>query len=228
MALFIFDFDYTIANGHTHNAIVDKIKVERKASGGESSTAKDKEAQWELVKGIPPIDAERFKKSIQAMLDDGHQVAIASFSSYGEHIIPRYLREVVKLSDALMSKIHIVSWLPEEPTKADKNKHIEQIIKHYNYDTTYKASIALIDDSAPNLLGAYAQGYTVIESERDGSHYKNIDYFLQAVKPGENYDMFCSHQIFEPSGLNYTKVIKLTVGLDVDDTDSEEKPTPKM
>lgn len=160
MPLVIIDFDYTIANGHTHNIIC-------------CSDAKDTEQQWESVKDIKPVgSAEEWNEVLTTLLDNKHQVAIASFNAFG-HIIPRYLKEVIGLKPEQLEKIHIESWLPENPNIADKNTHIENIKKTLNFKEK-TSDIILVDDGWHNITRAAKESYSVIVATKDGAHLKKL------------------------------------------------------
>lgn len=160
MAVFIIDFDRTIVNGHTHNTIA---RFHKTLIGPNPAWEIDEQhAQWELVKNIPPITALDldWKTVLKALLHQGHQVAIASFSSY-PHIITRYLQEVIGLSEADIGKIYIEAWLPEQPSIANKNKHIHRILQHFKFKGA-REDIVIVDDSKINTDAAIAEHFTVI------------------------------------------------------------------
>lgn len=154
-ALFIFDFDLTISQEHVHNLLASAI-----ASGYINAT--DKDALWNYVKHVKPTGSkERWRNLFKTLLNEGHRVAIASFSGYKDILI-RYLREIIGLDDVMLNSIFIESWLPDNPNRADKSKHIENVIKHFNF-TANPEWVVLIDDSKINCYSARTKNYTVIE-----------------------------------------------------------------
>lgn len=163
MALFVIDFDHTIADGHTHNTISRAIMCQAVASD-------DENAQWDIVKGMPALGgANRWKAIFQSLLENGHDLAIASFNSYS-HVIPRFLREVIGLNDAEISRIFINSWLPSNPRAADKNEHIEQIINHFYPrlgERPRRDHVILVDDSSNNILAAEIADFRAIHAKPD-------------------------------------------------------------
>lgn len=165
MMIFIFDFDETITSEHTHNMITDVINAEIEAFG-ESKTKYDIERQWNLIKNINPIFASiAWRELFTNIPAAGHHIAIASHGTYGSHLIPRYLKEVLNLPADLVDKIQIESWLPPKD-RLNKNQHIENVIRNYSgYN-----QVILIDDSIDNLKSAEEKGYSVVQATTDGAH----------------------------------------------------------
>jgi len=175
MGIFIIDFDRTIANGHTHNTIARFYKTIQ--GPNPSWNAEEQQDQWNLVKHIPPITAGNltWKTVIETMLNNGHQVAIASFSSY-PHIIPQYLLQVIGLSADLVKQVHIEAWLPEQPATANKNNHIMNVLQHFKF-AGHKNQVVIIDDAKTNTDAALAEHFVVIPAHdklgnpfTDGKH----------------------------------------------------------
>lgn len=163
MALFVIDFDRTIVKGHTHNVISGAIVAR-------TIHKTDQEAQWALVSGFDAIGgADRWRMIFRSLLEKGHDVSIASFNSY-PYIIPRFLREVIGLSDDEISRIHVNSWLPADPSKANKNDHIEQIIGHFYRglgERPARDQVVLIDDSDNNILAAEIAEFRTVHAKPD-------------------------------------------------------------
>lgn len=154
MALFILDFDNTITSENTHNA------VSNISNGG-------LEAIWDIVGKIPPLgSANSWKNAINSIFEHEHLLAIASFNAYGTFIIPRYLEEVIGLDITQIENIHIESWLPANPTNANKNEHIELSIKDLKY-TGPSHTVVLIDDDLKNIQAAKEKGYKTIHAVGD-------------------------------------------------------------
>lgn len=177
-ALFIIDFDFTIAQEHVHNLLSSAI-----ASG--LLKANDSDAQWNYVKSIPPTGTKEAWRNLFAKLErEGCDVAIASFCDY-KTVVERYLREKIGLPEAIMKKIYIESWLPANPNSADKTKHIENVIKHFNYTGT-PDSIVLIDDSKINLNAARAKHYRVVEVTPGDKAGQHIAIAMELLEQMEN------------------------------------------
>ncbi len=166
MGLFAIDFDYTIANGHTHNTILDAIVAAKKQ--GDTSLKADKEKHWDLVKNIPPVGtAKNWQEIFSTLLDDGHQICIVSFNAY-PHIIDRYLGEVLQLSPEIIAQIKVVAWLPKNAATANKNEHIAQAIEAFDYRGH---TVVLVDDSKTNTDAAERLGYDVILADPEKANH---------------------------------------------------------
>lgn len=161
MALFVIDFDNTMVKGHTHNTIANAIRAKTIRND-------DEEAQWALVRGFTALGgAGRWRTLLRSLLENGHQVSIASFNSY-KHVIPRFLREVVGLNEDEINRIHVNAWLPDDPRNSNKNEHIEQVIMHYYPDARPKSDqVILIDDSLNNIVSAQLAEYQVVYAKPD-------------------------------------------------------------
>lgn len=154
-ALFIIDFDLTISQEHVHNLLAGAIVAGL-------IKANDTEAQWQFIKNVAINGTkERWKTFFETLLKDGHDVAIASFCDF-KPIVERYLREKIGLDEATLKKIYIESWLPQNANSADKTKHIENVIHHFNFQGKPEL-IVLVDDSKINCRAARAQNHTVVE-----------------------------------------------------------------
>ena len=179
MALFILDFDGTIASGNTHNAVAHLTKMDD---------------MWEVIKEIPPIgSSDIWRDTIRSILVQGHSLAIASFNAYGSTIIPRYLQEIIGLTEQEVQNIHIESWLPLHPSQANKNEHIAYSIKDMGY-TGLPVSIVLVDDDEKNILAASQKGYKTIQAT--GNYIEHIQHLSEDWNysaPSNN----CIHQFFK-------------------------------
>jgi hypothetical protein len=163
MALFVIDFDHTLVDGHTHNTIARAILCQVVASDNE-------EAQWDLVKGMTALGgSDKWKAVFQSLFDNGHDVAIASFNSY-KHVISRFLREKIGLSEHQISRIFINSRLPQNARAANKNEHIEQIINHFYPrfgERPRRDQVVLVDDSDGNIFAAQVAEFRTIHAKPD-------------------------------------------------------------
>lgn len=177
MALFIIDFDRTIVDGHTHNTILTAIR-------SRGVTADDKEAQWGLIKTMHALGgSDKWKAVFTSMLENGHHVAIASFNSY-PHVIPRFLREVIGLTEDQVSRIHVNAWLPADPVSADKNEHIEQIISHFYPagDRPRRDQVVLVDDSDNNIIAAEVADFRAVQAEKDLMFFGQVEALIAELK----------------------------------------------
>jgi hypothetical protein len=159
MALFILDFDETITSENTHNAASHLTKTEE---------------MWDVIKEIEPVSgAEIWRDTIRAILAKGHGLAIASFNAHGSLLIPQYLQEVIGLNEDEVNVIHIESWLPSKPAKANKNEHISHSIKHMRYNGV-PDTIVLVDDDLKNITAASKNGYKTIHAA--GKYIEHIQH----------------------------------------------------
>lgn len=144
--LFIFDFDLTITSQHIHNLIMQGHQQGLIDLG-------DQESIWSYVKEIPAsMDNDAWRELLEDLIDAGHFVGIATFNEF-QFIVKRYLGEALKISDHYLQKIHIEAWLPQNPMLANKNKHINEIIRHFDF-IGEKDHIIFVDDSDHNCLAA--------------------------------------------------------------------------
>ncbi|CAM4503169.1 MAG: hypothetical protein LEGION0403_FIIPPAGN_01855 [Legionella sp.] len=159
MALFILDFDETIASENTNNAVSHLTKIDE---------------MWDVIKEIQPIrGAEIWRDTICSILAKGHSLAIASFNAYGRLFIPRYLQEIIGLSTDEIQVIHIESWLPLKPGEANKNEHITFAIKDMEYIGS-PDTIVLVDDDLKNTTAAGKNGYKTIHAA--GKYIEHIQH----------------------------------------------------
>lgn len=176
MALFIVDFDHTIVDGNTHNALY-------------SITSLDRDHMWGLIQNLQPIGSrEIWQQTLRKILANHHKIAVASFNAYGSVVIPMYLEKMIGLTPSEIKQIHIESWLPSNPDNANKNEHIAGILKDMKY-TGKKNSIILVDDDPKNIAAAQEAGFTTIIA--NGMHMKAmVDLSLSLLKT-------TTHRFFE-------------------------------
>jgi hypothetical protein len=216
MALIIIDFDNTITSQHTYHIIQQAISKER-------SVESDQEAQWALVKNIAAIqcvdgDTTLTWAELFAKIDaEGHSIGIASFNSYGPTIIPRYLKHVIGLSDELIAKIVIDSWLPSDSEQNSKNKHIFNIKNKFNY-RNLMATIVMIDDDQNDdiLSNAIDRGFSTVKAYDDGRHLKYLnDSVLPMFKSdSDQFAAFKTNQRGGPHGIDFSgDVIQMDFGM---------------
>lgn len=164
MAYFAIDFDRTIASRQTHSLIAENIV----------SIGTDPEQQFKAIESVKPIVSAETQKTwrdaFEAILQDGHQVAIVSFSNFP--VILRYLKECVGLPQEMLDQIKIVSWLPKNK-KLGKNEHIKQALKESKY-TGADDTVVLVDDDKNNIILAQKCGYQGILADETGSQIDEI------------------------------------------------------
>lgn len=172
-AVFLIDFDGTIAIGHTHYSIVQAISNRH--------IPDKKESHWHYIRDLvrhhgrhhPTVSAEEWRKVFTTLINDGHKVGIISFSLF-PHMIENYIREVVGLPEELAAKVYVYAHLPEDPRSANKNHHIQTALKHFNYHSDDMSRVILIDDSFNNIMGAANLGCTTVMVDEKHSHLEKI------------------------------------------------------
>ena len=216
MALIIIDFDNTITSKHTYHIIQQAISKQQHLQT-------DQAAQWELVNNIPAIqyvDGDKtltWAELLVKMDAEGHQIGIASFNRYGPNIIPRYLKYVIGLNDALIAKIAVDSWLPSEVEQNSKNKHIFTIKNKLEY-RNLMATIVLVDDDQQEeiLPSAIERGFSTLKAYDDGRHLKYLnDSVLPMLKPdSDRFIEFKNNQRNWPHGIDFSgDVVEIDFGI---------------
>lgn len=146
--------------------------------------------QWLLVKDMRPIgDPQKWHEAFHTLIEDGHDIAMVSFSSFGNHIIPRYLKEIIKLDESFIAKhITVISSLPDlnDPTKRNKNAHMDEATqKTKSGKNSYlpHEMVLIDDDERDNIPSARARKFHTIPAQHNGSH---IDKILDLSKKIKN------------------------------------------
>jgi len=167
--LFCIDMDGTIVDGHTHNIIWN-------AAQRTPAILQDPEAQWGLVKHLRPIgggDPAAWRKLFHTLIQDGHSIAITSFSSFGKYIIKRYLNEVIGLDEDFIEKhIRVVSSLPKD--QSTKQPHILRAQKKTGRTNLLPEKIILCDDRFELVWDAIHKKYIGIFATKDGAHIQAL------------------------------------------------------
>lgn len=151
----IFDFDLTISAEHLHGAANYYFLNVNPAAYKMPLDQAALDQLWQYLLSTNALittgDAHDWQRIFTVLIASGYHVSIASFSSYPT-LIERFLREIVKLPPDVMQKIYrIEAWLPERPEIADKNTHLQQILRIENDEITSGfEQIILIDDSSTN------------------------------------------------------------------------------
>jgi len=154
--LFCFDFDQTIVKGHFHHLLCEEKK--RIESTG---TIFDVCKYLDVLLDDPSVgfkNQTRLRDVIKRALDNGHFVAITSFTSYPEVFTPTLLR--LGLSPQDVEKIPGYSGLPNSYA-AGKNEHIDHAMEHFGLKN--KNLVWLIDDDGRNCSKANSNGFKSIQ-----------------------------------------------------------------
>lgn len=183
-AVFLIDFDGTIASGHVHNTLV--------AAHDAGSVTKELESQWQYLKQLmeqegqhhPLGSAQEWKNIFETLLKDGHKVAVISFSLF-PLVIHRYLSEVIGLSEEQSAQVYIYTRLPSNPKTANKNHHIQHALRHFEFHGDM-ANVVVVDDSSRNIHGANDLGCTTIMANTGHSHLAEILALSEKLKSVRN------------------------------------------
>ncbi len=162
--LFCIDADMTIIDGHTHNTIWDAVEKNR-------GILVDSEAQWDLVKHFHPLggNPQAWHDLFHTLINDGHSVAIVSFSSFGENILPRYLHNVIGLDkDFIAQHICIISRLPKNQTT--KDGHILEAKEKTGRTNLPPQKIVLCDDKDELVWDAIRRKYAGVFATSNAEH----------------------------------------------------------
>jgi|GEM_PF-5354705 len=137
--VFVIDFDGTITSKNTHNLITAEIEKD-------FSVALDVKKQEEIFQAVHPVgSAQSWGHVFESLSNDGHPAGIASFNRYGRYI-PHYLNTVIRLSNDRTQQIKIAAWMPDNPTAANKNLHIQNILQQMNLQES-EVVVVLVDDN---------------------------------------------------------------------------------
>ena len=155
--LFCFDFDQTIVKGHFHHLLtVERNKI----------TSSGKNKKFDVVNHTKVLlndssvglkNPDKLKEAIQLALQNGHHVAITSFTSYPETFIPTL--EKLGLSKDEIDLIPGISGFPAS-NNVGKNDHIRQAMARFGINNN--KSVWLIDDDPSNCDRARAEGFQAV------------------------------------------------------------------
>ncbi|KIE05336.1 hypothetical protein NF27_DT01100 [Candidatus Jidaibacter acanthamoeba] len=176
--LVCFDFDQTILNEHSHN----QIKCKQLSNFSEHIEA---DYLGELINQEPDgvfKNREKLLETFNLFFEQGHNIAITSFTEYKSLIIP--VLKFLGLSKEQLSKIHVEAWLPKTQdymSKFGKNGHIRKAMDHFKVNE-YQL-VMLIDDSINNIeIAKHNNIKTVLVSTK---HNPDPAYLDESVKLGE-------------------------------------------
>lgn len=209
MLLICIDFDLTLVNGHFHNVL-----IELGVPPGNAANHVDG-----LIKTFGLKNPEKIKELIITALNNGHHIAIVSFSLYPETILPTLERILSPemTAENIREKIYIRTGFPVagETSPNCKQEHIADAMKHYGLNPESaddKKRVILMDDSKANFLKALESGHKAIlvpnlpNPKPDyindiilalNDHQSNLEKILEIGKlktfkenPGQNYLVF--------------------------------------
>ena len=110
------------------------------------------EQQWTAVKDIIPRGKPgEWKKAIETMIADSHDLAIVTKSSFPD-IVRRYMLEQVGISEETLKKLYFdcASSINKEP---GKNGHIKRAKEHFGRSEN-DTNVILVEDDKSNLKTA--------------------------------------------------------------------------
>jgi len=155
--LFCFDFDQTLVNGHFHNTICN-AKLKRKEQLPQFVDQLLADPNMGLK------NSKEVKEIMRSALQNGHSVAIVSFTSFPQCFEPT-LRKIGLTSEeiALIGKFH---GFPTDP-KNHKNEHLKKAMEYAKI--TDNSAVYLIDDDPANCEHAARFGCqaVVVPSEKN-------------------------------------------------------------
>lgn len=149
--LFCIDFDQTLVKGHYHNYIFKTKKPQNHPDNIIFINELLNHPHTGLKNG------NETKLFIQSALNNGHKVAITSYSEYPEVIIPTFKK--MGLNDDEINQIIKISFLPNDQ-RIGKQQHIELAMKTTGISD--KTNVYLIDDSKHNCKIAKLLGFNVV------------------------------------------------------------------
>lgn len=147
------DFDETLVNGHFHNQLF-YMGVQPKGEQPQHAV--------ELIKRFGLKNPEKVRDSIRLALNNGHKVAVTSFTLY-KGIVGPTLR-AIGLNEEEIAQIYIRGEFPSDgpSTLNGKREHIQDVMKHFNI--TDEAKVILVDDSERNCAAARKDGHHAIQA----------------------------------------------------------------
>lgn len=182
--LVCFDVDYSILEGHMHNAltvigrckpyasdnglwVIEKGQIQLQDDGAQTNPkynpdhVKNMAELLFLFNKIPIRDQEGLKSLIAKLLDEGHQFVITTFSSYPDSI--KVLLQQLGLEQEQINRIPIIGDLPKMDFK-DPNRKMEHIEKaKASTGISCNSNVILVDDSKDNINATVKKGVTGID-----------------------------------------------------------------
>jgi len=193
--LLAFDFDKTITNDHFYS-ILKRAEIQE----GNATQYVDN-----ILKGDTIINGHSRKKKgglkgmeqlsivMKNALNKGHHIAIVSFNTYGEVILP-VLQKLVGIRGGLESKdlknIYIRNGFPKE-SNACKQEHLADAMNYFNM--TKKQNVILIDDDTENVETAQKNGFSgIVVLPTDNSHLDTLKEYL--FSKANEHNMYNQHE----------------------------------
>ncbi len=211
-SLVCFDFDWTILNGHSHNVLADaKIK------------AGEEKAFFNMI--FPQSDEKYFQnkklllETFNVLFNQGHNIAITSFTHYPKIIIPSLER--LGLTNEQLERIYVIAWLPETNEIAivfGKNPHIEKAMKHFK--VAHNELVILIDDSATNIEAAKKYKFKTVLVP-PGINPPNHSYLSDAIKIGKEIADEALKIAINPETEDNEKALSKSISITYDEEDKD-------
>jgi FMN phosphatase YigB (HAD superfamily) len=177
-SLVCFDFDQTIVNGHFHAALSNLGFTQIASKNGVIADGKPINESTKLNydydnKGVADAaksllesgdgfkNKEKLKETFDTFFEQGHNIAITSFTKYPDVIKPT-LKEL-GLTDDQLSKVHVVGGFPSDGANSinGKKEHIDAAMEKFGVKDYSK--VMLIDDSGRNIAAAEKIGIQTIQ-----------------------------------------------------------------
>ncbi|WP_218460744.1 hypothetical protein [Rickettsia sp. TH2014] len=219
--LFCFDFDNTLVKGHVHSQLTNKgivpvtnnntLVINGIVQTGEINPKYDKKlVKHEASKLLknPDIglrDKQALKKTFVTILEQGHQIAITSFTKYPDAISAAL--EELGLTQIQLEGIKIIGGFPKGGARDPnaKTEHIEKAMELSGIKD--KQNVVLIDDSIKNINNAKEQGISAV-LVKDGFKWDNITKLIGSKQINTTQEKVSN--IANPKNVN-TKDTKATI-----------------
>lgn len=192
IALFLFDFDGTLVDGHSHNYIGSQLWTrlwgrisnhvfKSYAERDQAIFGLTKEISIELMKSFLADDnlnwknTEKIKDLMKGILASGHKIGIVSFNNYS-NAVKYAIEQLLGKEDA--EKVYIKSALPATDYKeiqlCDKASYILEVMS--NTDITNKANVFFMDDDQKHITAAHRLGVQAVLVKKEGTEHIDSAY----------------------------------------------------
>lgn len=149
--LFCIDFDNTLVKAHFHNI----LSTARIRPDDPKTIVKILQLIADEATG--PKNSPQMLEFMRSALQNGHNIAITTFSSYLTGFLPTL--QAIGLSAAEIDQIIFIPFLPKDRA-AGKNEHIALAMKRFNIIDP--SQVYLIDDDERNCSMAVSSGYNAV------------------------------------------------------------------
>lgn len=171
-------------------------------------------------------NAKEWRDAITSLVQDGHQVALTSFTAF--KLGPIFLTELIGLPKEIADKIHIETWLPENAAQADKNQHIANTIQK-TMGSIDPANVLLIDDSERNIHGAAKAGYrTVLATPHANQVDRLVETAIALRKQHETFTRIPPKPNTQPASRSYMHKIPENPAYKAFHQPSAQTPDPAL